>query len=63
MPRPRNPDRDYTVKIPGSLVPFLQKRAAELGLSMPQYVAALVRNDFPNLGKPMIVPLVESPYG
>ena len=30
---------------------------------MPQYVAALIRTDIPNLGKPMTVPLVDSSFG
>ena len=52
MARPRNPDSGFlNIRIPVRLVPFLEERATELGMSLNQYVANLIHKDRSNLGK------------
>ena len=55
MAKPTNPAAKlFTVQIPRELVGYLRGRSQEMDLSMPQYVARLIREDQINLGNPRI---------
>lgn len=53
--KPRNPNAKlYTVQIPQELIGYLKARSSELDLSMPQYVARLIREDSIHQGTPRV---------
>jgi hypothetical protein len=55
MAKPRNPNAKlYTVQIPQELIGYLRCRSDDMDLSMPQYVAKLIREDQINAGRPRI---------